>query len=197
MSNASPQQINEFVREVDAFMLNYSRLSAPDTRVAVYASGNAALIADYESQLSKSASLKSAIETTVGAWNAAKTAYAKITDSTSMVIGDAIDEIRSWFGYNPGGVMGLGLLQLPAAALSAVWIGGIVAAAYLLNQSAKKLFVSIEATRLQRDNPALSREQALNVAGAAIASQGFLASFRLPLLAAGLLAAWLLLGKRK
>jgi len=203
---ASPQEMNRFVKAVDEFMAKYAKLILPATRTQVYASANPALISDYESAVKQGRILKATIGNTVGAWNAAKSAWASVTGVTSTVIGDAIDEIRSWFGYDPetglsaydpspisGGTLGLlGVVQLPAAA----WIAGILGAVYLLNQTMNKIFVSIEATRIQKANPTISRSQALVAASQAVKTSRFFGIATLPLIAAAALAAWFLFGRQ-
>jgi len=189
MSEASPQEMNRFVSEVNSFMKNYARLIQPGTRADVYATGNSAIISDYESAVSQARILKRTIEATTGAWNAAKAAYSTVTGITSTGIGDAIDEIRSWFGYDPAtGVGGLGIVQLPAAA----WIAGIISAAYLLNATMNKIFIAIEATKITRADPTISRERALALAKSAVSSP-FFGNATLPLLTAGALALYLVL----
>lgn len=205
MEETTPQQLNEFVQIVDKFMANYAKLISPETKVAVYASNNPTLINDYENARAQGAILKRTIEATVGAWKAAKRSWASITDSTSVVIGDIVDEIRSWFGYEPapgmeaydvspitGGTLGaLGIIQLPAAA----WVAGIVSAAFLLNAMMTKIFISVEALIIQKSNPNISRERALAMASDTY-KINFLGKATLPLIAAGLLAAYLFFGKK-
>lgn len=208
---ATPQEMNKFVQVVDEFMSNYDKLMDPQMRTDVYNSRNSALIADYESATGQAQTLKRTIEATTGAWNAAKQSWANVTDKTSMVIGDAIDEIRSWFGYDPapgignydfvrfdsspisGGNLGaFAAIQLPAAA----WIAGIVSAAYLLNKTMNQIFISVEASRFQRIDPTLSRSQALEKAVTAVTGGGFFGRATLPLIAAGALAIYLVMRKR-
>lgn len=210
MADPTTQEMNRFVKEVDSFMANTAKLNDPAMRAKVAATGNPALMNDYNSAVSQSRILKNTIEATVGAWNAAKAGWQKITDTTSMAIGDAIDEIRSWFGYKPagglsaydvspisGGTLGslgaLGAVQLPAA----VWIAGIVSAAYLLNQTMNKIFVSVEASRIMSADPTVSRSQALTAAASAVRSAGFFGGATVPLLIAAGLAAFLLFGKKQ
>lgn len=218
MSEASPQEMNKFVKTVDEFMDNFRKLISPETKASVYATKNPTLINEYENAVSQGRILKSTIETTVGAWNTAKKAWASVTGVTSTFIGDAIDEIRSWFGYEPAAGMdglgclgcpdnncancpnrqsdssqlsGLGAIQLPAAA----WIAGIVAAAFLLNTTMNKIFISIEASRIIRADPTISRERALTMASSVIKTD-FFGGATLPLIAAGLIAAYFLLGSK-
>lgn len=204
--SATPEQMNKFVRSVDEFFQKFARLDTPQMRSDVYSSRNSQLIADYEQTIDQGRILKATIENTVGAWNAAKAAWSAVTDTTSMAIGDAIDRVRSWFGYEPApGVSayhaspissgGLGLLsaiQLPAAA----WVTGIIAATYLLNGAMDKIFISVEASRIQRADPTISRERALVQATDAVKSLNIFGRATLPLLAAAALAAYLLLRKR-
>lgn len=219
--SASPEQMNIFVAEVDTFMANYAKLILPSTRAEVYASGNPTLIANYDSAVSKGRSLKMAIEGTVGAWSAAKRAWSSVTDVTSTVIGDAVDWLRGLWGAGPlpdlqaydvspisggqlgrydvspisGGQLGaLGAIQLPVAA----WVAGIISAAYLLNASINKIWISIEATRIQKSNPNISRDDAINAAAGAVRRAGFLGDIdlTLPLIAAAALAAFLIFGKK-
>ncbi len=163
--NATQGQLNEFVQIVDKFMANYARLISRENSDIVYSSNNARLISDYESAVSKGRMLKSTIETTVGAWNAAKRGWQSVTDSSSIVINDAIDWVKSLFGSGPD-TDGLGVMQIPAA----VWVAGIVAAAYTLNSLMTKIFVSIEASKIQRDNPGISRNEALQRASNSLPS---------------------------
>jgi hypothetical protein len=213
--------MNIFVAEVDKFMANYSKLILPSTRAEVYASGNPELIANYETAVTRGRILKSTIEGTVGAWNAAKRAWGSVTDVTSTVIGDAIDWVRGIFGDGPnadlrayqaspisggqlgrydvspisGGQLGaLGALQLPAAA----WVAGIISSAYLLNSLIEKIWISIEATRIQKANPNIPRDEAINAAAGAVKRAGILGDFdlTLPLVAAAAIAAFLIFGKK-
>ena len=98
---ASQAELNRFVKVVDEFKAKYARLIAPATKAQVYASGNQKMIADYETAVVRGNALNRSIAALVGAWAAFKRGYAAVTDTTSMYIGDAIDEIRSWFGYDP------------------------------------------------------------------------------------------------
>ena len=167
MAEATKTELNRFVEVVDKFMRRYAILNSPATRERVYASNDQKLISDYETAVSRGGALKVAIEKTVGAWDAAKRAWKSITDTTSTVIGDAIDEIRSWFGYKPAGELGnlvpglagLGAIQVPAAA----WVAGIIAAAVILTKAIDEILVRVEATRIQRES-GLPREQAIALA---------------------------------
>lgn len=166
---ANKEELNRFVQVVDDFLAKLAKLKSPQTRDAVYASGDSQLISDYESAVSKGDVLKSTIEATVGAWNAAKAEWSKVTDTTSMAIGDAVDWVRSLFGYKPAGDFGaipyykglgaLGLIQIPAAA----WVAAIIAAAVLLGKLYDSILVRVEAARLQHEQ-GMSREQALATA---------------------------------
>ena len=192
---ASPQQMNDFVREVDKFMQNYARLTSPQTRSDVYASGNPALISDYENAVSRGGALKTTIEATTGAWQAAKEAYRSTTDVTSMYIGDAIDWFRGLFGGGPDteNLQGLGALQLPAA----VWVSGIIASALLLNRLMTNIFVTLEANRIQRDNPNTPRVTALAQAKTQVGA-GLFEGLTAPMtIAAVAVIAWLLLGQKR
>jgi len=166
MSTANPQQMNRFVQVVDDFMKRYALLTSDATRKRVFDTNDAALINDYNTQVSRGKALKATIEGTVGAWNAAKREWSKITDATSTAIGDAVDEIRSWFGYKPAGdlsgygnLAGLGALQIPAAA----WVAGIITAAVLATKAIDEILVRIEATRIQQET-GKPRAQALSEA---------------------------------
>ena len=206
---ATPQEMNRFVQSVDEFFSNYAKLISPAMRAQVYATGNTALIADYESAKSQGAILKTTIEATTGAWAVAKRAYSAVTDTTSTVIGDVVDEIRSWFGYKPAGGLGylgacncpapglgavgaLGVVQLPAAA----WIAGILGAVYLANQVMNKIFIFVAANQIQAGDPSLSRSQALAAAADTIKGESILGAITLPLIAAAALAAFLIFGRK-
>ena len=184
---ASQAEMNRFVKVVDDFMRKYKALTAPKTRAAVIATQNPETISNYESTLARANTLKATIEGSIGAWNTAKSEYEFVQDSTSIRIGDAIDTVRGWFGYNPMG----GLSALPAAA----WIAGIVSAAYLLNKQIDNLLISISASRLQSQDPTLSRSQALMNASAVIKGPGLLGSIPLPLIGAGAIALFLIFRK--
>jgi len=207
MAAANPQEMNSFVRVVDEFMQNFAKLNLSATRKAVYESGNSALIDDYETTFDRAQTLKAAIEATTGTWQAAKRGYAVVTSETSMLIGDAIDTVRSWFGYKPAGDLGryaavpisagqlgaLSAIQLPAAA----WVAGIISAAYLLNQAMKRVMLQIDAAKLQRDNPAMPYNKAIELAKTASRGPGLFGLSTVPLILGGALALWLLLGKKK
>jgi len=206
---ATPQELNRFVQSVDEFFSNYAKLISPAMRAQVYATGNAAVIADYESAKSQGAILKTTIEATTGAWALAKRAYSAATGATSTVIGDVIDEVRSWFGYKPAGGLGylaacncpapglgavgyLGVVQAPAAA----WVAGILGAVYLANQAMNKVFIFVAANQIQAADPTLTRAQALAAAADTIKGEGIIGAITLPLVAAALLAAFLLFGRK-
>ncbi len=206
---ATPQELNRFVQSVDEFFSNYAKLISPAMRAQVYATGNAAVIADYESAKSQGAILKSTIEATTGAWATAKAAYSVITGATSTFIGDAIDEFRSWFGYKPAGGLGylgacncpapglgylggLGVVQAPAAA----WVAGILGAVYLANQAMNKVFIFVAANQIQAADPTLSRAQALAAAADTVRGEGIIGAITLPLVAAAVLAAFLIFGRK-
>ncbi len=171
-------------------MRNYKRLNSPKFRAMIYESGDSALIRNYEENKLRAEALKNTIEATTGAWSAAKDFYKETTDVTSTVIGDWIDEFRSWWGYDPAG--GLGAIQIPMA----VWVVGIIAAAVAANRAMSKLFVQAEAYRLQRDDPTMSRERALQVASNALAPS-FFRALNTPLIIAGVLAVFLLMQRRR
>lgn len=172
MPEATSGELNRFVLVVDKFLQRYATLNNPATRERVYASNDQKLISDYETAVSRGGMLKTAIEKTVGAWQTAKTAWGSITDTTSTYIGDAVDEIRSWFGYKPmgslhdgrfseciTGLSGLGVIQVPAAA----WVAGIIATALLLTKAIDEILVRVEASRIQRET-GVSRNQAMTTA---------------------------------
>lgn len=169
-TQATSGELNKFVEVVDKFMRRFAVLNSPATREQVYASNDQKLISDYEITVSRGKALKVVIEKTVGAWNVAKRAWSSITGATSTVIGDAIDEIRSWFGYKPaGGLEGhfndlgalsaLGAIQVPAAA----WVAGIIAAAVLVTKAIDEILVRVEAARIQKES-GVPREQAIAIA---------------------------------
>ncbi len=243
---ANPQEMNRFVKSVDEFFANYEKLTTPAMRNQVSLSGQPELIADYQAAVSRGATLSQTIQGTVGAWTVAKSAWATVTGATSTMIGDAIDEIRSWFGYEPAGGVGfydpspisggtlgqwrsaisplgqwrgsgtpnpgtlgtydpspisggrlgaLGAIALPAAA----WVATILGAVYLMNQAMGKLFIWVDANSIQKADPTISREKALDVAARTAARGGLFgdAGKILPLLAAIALGAYLLLGQKK
>lgn len=206
MTEATQVEVNRFVKEVDEFVANLNRFDTSAMRANVYATNDTVLIDKYETTLNQANILHSTIEATTGAWDAARRAYTSLTDRTSMAIGDAVDEIRSWFGYSvtgdldaysvspiSGGNLGaFAAIQLPAAA----WIAGIISAAYLLNQAMKRLMLQIDASRLQRANPTLSYDAAITRAKFASAGPGLFGAATLPLVIAGGLALWLFFGQK-
>ena len=168
---ATQTELNKFVKVVDEFKAKYARLISPATRNDVYATKNATLISDYESAVSRGGALNSSINALVGAWNVFKRGYASVTDVTSTAIGDAVDEIRSWFGYKPMGDLqiglgALGLVQIPAA----IGVAGIIGAALVLIAAMNRIFIATEASRIQRENPGTSRAVALRQAEAGLPS---------------------------
>lgn len=203
---ATPQEMNRFVQSVDEFFSKYAKLISPTMRAQVYATGNAALIDDYESAKSQGAILKSTIEATTGAWAAARAAYSAVTDTTSTVIGDAIDEIRSWFGYKPAGGLGyLGACNCPARGLGglgvvqaplAAWVAGIIGAVYLANKAMDQIFIFVAANQIQAGDPTVSRAEALAAAADSVKNGGILGAITLPLVAAAVLAAFLVFGRK-
>ena len=146
MSEASPEQLNKFVKTVDDFLKMRENVLAK--RAQVYSSNDPELIRDFDNFASASTTLKNTIENTTGAWNAAKQAYAATTDTSSMYIGDAVDWLREVFtDYDAdGGLTGLGIVQLPAA----VWVAGIISAAAILWRTGKALVVRIDAATISR-----------------------------------------------
>lgn len=198
MADATQAELNKFVRIVDEFKANYARLILPSTRSQVYASGNTAMIADYEKAVSRGNALNATINTTVGAWTAFKAGYSKVTGATSTVIGDAVDEIRSWFGYKPMGSLHdgslgmLGVIQIPAA----VAVAGIIGVAVVLNSLMSKIFVTLEANKIQRENPGIPRSTALIQAERGLPSL-LPGSITPIMIGVGALALWIIFGKRK
>ena len=192
MAQASQQQMNEFVRVIDEFMQKYARLISPQTRTEVYASNNPALISEYEKAVSRGGILKTNIEVVTGAWSAAKRAYSSVTDVTSMYIGDAIDWFKGSFGGGPQ-IGGLGVIQIPAA----VWIVGTIAAGAALILSIDRIFITLEANRIQRDSPGISRVQAITQAKNAVGLNVFGDVKQLAVIAALAFGAWLYFGQKK
>lgn len=204
MAEPTKAEMNRFVREVDEFMQKNRILNSSEYQNIVYNSNDPSLIADYENAVIQFGRLRSTIIATVGVWSAAKQRWASVIDVTSTAIGDAIDEIRSWFGYEPAGqfaayttlgdlprnalsgLSALGIVQLPAAA----WVAGIISAAYLANTMMSKIFVRIETARLVRSG--MPRAEALQVASSALAPT-FFRGINIPLVAGGLLAIFLLM----
>lgn len=188
---ASSGQMNEFVRVVDEFMLKYAKLVSPGMRTEVYASGNPALISDYESAVSRGGALKTSIDTTVGAWGAAKRGWQSVTDTTSLYIGDAVDWLKNLFGNNTN-LSGLGIIQIPAAAFVVGAIG--VSAALIL--SIDRIFIAVEANRIQHDNPGLSRDQAYALAKGNVGLDIFAGVNRFAMIAGLGILAYLYFGKK-
>lgn len=227
-AQASQAELNRFVKVVDEFKAKYARLILPATKAEVYATKNPAMIRDYENAVSRGGALNSTIANLVGAWAAFKSGYKKVTDATSTVIGDAIDEIRSWFGYDPSGGMGyispsqaegsyggqkpydidrnnwgepysafagLGAVQI-GAPIAAIAIAGVIAAALILINLMDKIFVNLQANRIQRENPNVSRGDAL-AQGAQGIKKMFEGGLTLPMIAAGAVALYFILGSKK
>lgn len=198
MAQASQQQMNEFVKVIDEFMQKYTRLISTQTRTEVYASGNPQLISDYENAVSRGGMLKTNIEIVTGAWQAAKRAYSSVTDITSMYIGDAIDWFKDLFGGTPVPVSGpqiggLGVIQIPAA----VWIVGTIAAGAALILSIDRIFITLEANRIQRDSPGISRVQAITQAKSAVGLNIFGDVKQLAIIGGIVFVAWLIYGQKK
>lgn len=193
---ATSGQMNEFVRVIDEFMQKYARLISPQTRTEVFASGNPALISEYEKAVSRGGLLKTNIEVVTGAWAAAKRAYSSVTDVTSMVIGDAIDWVKSLFNTLPPVAPQIGALaavQIPAA----VWIVGTIAASAALILSIDRIFITLEANRIQRDSPGTSRQQAITQAKSAVGLNVFGDVKQLVVIGGIVFIAWLYLGQKK
>jgi len=205
MGQATQTELNKFVKVIDKFKEKYARLILPATRAEVYATQNATLISEYETAVSRGRVLNSTIDTMVGAWSAFKRSYSSVTDVTSTVIGDAIDEVRSWFGYKPAGDLGdlllrghvaglgaLGIVQIPAA----VAIAGVIGTALVLIAAMNRIFISIEASRIQLENPSISRAVAIRQAEAGLPS--FIPGGITPIMiGVGALALWLILGSKR
>ncbi len=217
---ASPEQVNLFVKTTDEFFAKYAKLTSPDFRKKVYATGDKAIIAAYESEVSRATGIKSAIDSTVGYWQAFKQGYAAVTGVTSTWIGDAVDEIRSWFGYEPaggfsaydispitGGQLGLysvspisggqlgalGAVQI----VTAVWVTGILAVMVISIRAQDKIFMWVDAFFIKRNDPNISTGEALDKAAQIQARGGLFEGAALPLLAAAAIAAFLIFGKKK
>lgn len=201
-AQASQTELNRFVKVVDEFKAKFAKLILPATKAQVYASGNQKMISDYENAVWRGNALNNTINALVGAWSAFKSGYKRVTDTTSTVIGDAVDEIRSWFGYKPAGGIGCydgmaGLGVAPLAAIpAAVAVAGVISAALILNSLMDKIFVSLEANAIQRQNPNVSRGDALRQAEAGLPSL-LPGGISLPMIAAGALALYFILGKSK
>lgn len=193
---ATQTELNKFVKVVDEFKAKFTRLTSSAMRNEVYASGNTKLISDYETAVVRGNALNTTINTAVGAWSAFKRGYATVTDYTSTVIGDAVDEIRSWFGYKPMGDLpglgSLGIIQIPGA----IALAGIVTAAVVLIAAMNRIFISVEASRIQRENPNVSRAVALRQAEAGLPS--FIPGGLTPvMIGVGALALWLIFSGSK
>ena len=200
-TEATQAELNKFVKVVDEFKAKFARLISPVTRQQVYSSNDPKLISDYESAVTRGNALNSSINALVGVWNAFKSGYKTVTAATSTVIGDAIDEIRSWFGYDPApgigcyvqaqGMGALGIIQVPAA----VAVAGIIGAALVLIAGMNRIFISIEASKIQRENPNVTRATALRQAESGLPS--FIPGGLTPvMIGVGALALWLILGKK-
>lgn len=236
MSQASQQELNRFVEVVDKFKANFAKLQG--MQADVLASGDPQLQRDYNSAITRGRALNATIDTTVGAWNAFKAGYRSVTDRTSTIIGDAIDEIRSWFGYDPAPGIGnyalysaqippfdpdadilgvdfrdlqspmafrpvrerrfvglgeLGAVQIPAAAA----VAAIVSAAFILNNLMNKIFIRVEATRIQRENPGIDRGEALLQAERGITQGIQLGAVTPAMLLLGGVALWMIFGQKR
>lgn len=188
MAEPTQQEMNEFVRVVDNFMQRFAEFSSSTTQTRIYATNDPVLIRDYESQLTKSQTLKSNIDNVVGYWNRFKATYADITAKTSMIIGDWIDEMRSWFGGGPQADL-QGLSALPAVA----WLTGIIVAGALAYTSMGAIMIRLDAWKIQRDDPTVPYDKAIAKARTADAV-GDLFSFKnIPLFLGAGLALWLLM----
>ena len=115
-------------------------------------------------------------------------------DTASLWIGDAVDEIRSWFGYQPAG--GLSALGIAPQLLSAAWLAGIVAVAYGLNKSIRVILISVEASKLQRQTPALSRDAALDIAQQRLTAGSLFGLPNLGIIALVTFGAWYFLSRK-
>lgn len=239
MSQASQAELNRFVEVVDEFKRKFAKLTSDDMRRQVLASGDAKLQSDYNTAVSRGRALNATIETTVGAWNAFKSGYRAVTDVTSTWIGDAVDEIRSWFGYDPApgidglgdslysaatppydpdadligvsyadlqspmafrpvrerrftGLGELGAVQIPAAAA----VAAIISAAFILNNLMNKIFIRVEATRIQRET-GVDRGEALLQAERGL-TEGFkLGAVTPAMLLLGGAALWFIFSQRR
>lgn len=192
MAQASQPQMNEFVKVIDEFMQKYARLISPQTRAEVMASGDSQLISNYETAVSRGGMLQTNIEVVTGAWSAAKRAYASVTDVTSTVIGDVVDWFKDLFdgGNN---VSGLGVIQIPAAA----WIVGTIAAGAALILSIDRIFITLEANRIQRDSPGVSREQAIVLAKRGIGLNVFGDVQKIAMIGAIAFVVWIVYGQKR
>lgn len=192
MAQASQLQMNEFVKVIDEFMQKYARLISPQTRAEVLASGEPQLISDYEKAVSRGGMLKINIEVVTGAWQAAKRAYASVTDVTSTVIGDVADWFKNLFGGD-NNLGTLGVIQIPAAA----WIVGTIAAGAALILSIDRIFITLEANRIQRDSPGVSRQQAIVLAKRGIGLDVFGDVQKIVMIGAIAFVVWMVYGQKK
>ncbi len=218
---ASPEQVSLFVKKTDEFFAKYAKLTSQDFRAKVYATQDQAIISAYESELNRAAGIKTAINATVGAWATFKRSYAAVTGVTSTWIGDAVDEIRSWFGYSPaggfsaydvspisGGQLGrydvspisggqLGALGAVPIVLVAIWVTGILAVLVVSIKAQDKIFMWVDAWFIKRDNPNMSTGEAIDKAAQIAARGGLFEGAALPLIAAAAIVAFLMFGKKK
>ena len=191
---ATEAEMNHFVREIDKFMELRKELLAETHNVDAMRTSDPELWRDYDLVMRQADALKRTIEATTGIWYDFKSWWAtNVTDKTSMVIGDWVDEIRSWFGYDPSG--GLGAFQI----LSAAWIAGIIAAAAIIIKSMNAVLIRIEAAKLQRET-GMPRDRALQLAKDTYAP-GFFGGagmgFSFAMLAAVGIGIWLFFGKKR
>ena len=221
---ASPAQVNLFIRKTDEWYAKYLKLISPEFRAQVYGTQDAQIISAYESEVNRASGIKTAINATVGTWAAFKRGYAAVTDITSTVIGDAIDWFRGLFGGGPdlgaynirdvspisGGRLGAYNIsdvspisggQLGAFAalgaiplITAVWITGILAVMVLSLRGMDKIFVWVDAWAIKRNDPTISTADAIDKAAQIAARGGLFAGAALPLLAAAAIAAFLIFG---
>ena len=153
---ATESEMNEFVRKVDDFMNLRKKLIMEGANVR--ALNDPELEREYYLVVRQADALRNTIEATTGMWYDFKTWWqSQVTDRASMAIGDAVDWIRSQFGYKPMG--GLGAFQV----VPALWIGGILTAVIVIMKSMDAILIKVEAAKLQRET-GMSRERALQVA---------------------------------
>lgn len=69
-------------------------------------------------------------------------------------------------GDLPADLGSLGIVQIPAA----VAVAGVISAALILIAGMNRIFISIEASKIQRENPSVSRAVALRQAEAGLPS---------------------------
>lgn len=180
------QDYSKFAQVVDTFYKK--RVALLNARPKVMATRDAQLIADYNSAVARASSIDRTIKNAVGAWNTARSRYAGITDNTSMVIGDAIDTVRSWFGYDPSqGLNGLGAIQLIPLAVA----GGIAAAVIIVTKSIDEILIRVEATKIQRED-GVSRSEAIKRATDAYNDSFFKGAFDWKVAGGIALIAWYL-----